>query len=149
MVQRLAETLPAIFHTDETAWLEQTAMLVRQGLWEEIDTVNLAEYLCDMAKRDLRETESRLIVLLMHLLKWEYQPMGRCASWAATIWEQQRQLRDLLASGTLHNHAGQILSLTYTDARKQAALETGLEKSAFPAVCPWTLETMLIDPVAE
>jgi hypothetical protein len=76
MVQRLAETLPAIFHTDETAWLEQTAMLVRQGLWEEIDTVNLAEYLCDMAKRDLRETESRLIVLLMHLLKWDYQPMG-------------------------------------------------------------------------
>src|SRR5580700_8080231 len=105
MVQRTPQALAALHELDETAWLEQTAELIRSSRFAEIDPTTLAEYLTDMARRDRREVFSRLVVLLAHLLKWEYQPERRGGSWQATMLEQQRELRQLLESGTLRNHA--------------------------------------------
>src|SRR5579864_3548088 len=92
--------LPLLFERDETAWLEIMAQLAAQGRYTEMDHANLSEYLSDMAKRDRREVFSRLVTLLMHLLKWEHQPDHRSGSWQGTILEQRRELRKLLESGT-------------------------------------------------
>ena len=85
------------------------------------------------------------MVLLSHLLKWEYQPDRRSGSWRGTILEQQRELRQLLESGTLRNHATAVFADAYADARKQAAAETGLLESAFPEECGWDLDSALAD----
>ena len=45
-----------------------------------------------MGKRQNRDLASRLTVLVMHLLKWGYQPARRSPSWRQTIQEQRRQL---------------------------------------------------------
>jgi hypothetical protein len=145
MVQPTPQALAAMHEADETAWLEQTADLVRAGRFEHVDATSLAEYLNDMAKRDRREVFSRLVVLLAHLLKWEHQPDRRSGSWQATILEQQRELRQLLESGTLRNHATAVLAGAYADARKQAAAETGLTRAAFPEQCGWTVDAALVD----
>jgi len=67
-----AQALPlgVLYERDETAWLEATSELIRLNLLDEVDYPNLAEYLADMARRDRREIESRLTVLLAHVLKW-------------------------------------------------------------------------------
>lgn len=142
-----AEPLPLqiLFEQDETAWLETMAQLAAEGRLAEMDHVNLSEYLADMAKRDRREVLSRLVVLLVHLLKWEHQPEHRSGSWQATILKQRRALRKLLDSGTLHAHAFAVLAEAYADARKQAAAETGLARSAFPDECAWDLDGLLAD----
>lgn len=145
MVQRTPLALATLYETDETAWLERTAELVRNGRFDQLDPETLAEYLTDMAKRDRREVYSRLVVLLAHLLKWEYQPDHRSGSWRGTILEQQRELRQLLESGTLSNHAAAVLADAYTDARKQAAAETGLERGEFPEDCGWDVDSALTD----
>ena len=145
MVQRTAEALATLYETDETAWLDATAELVLSGRFDQLDVGTLAEYLTDMAKRDRREVYSRLVVLLAHLLKWEHQPDRRSGAWRGTILEQQREVRLLLESGTLHNHAVAILSDAYADARKQAAAETGLARGTFPEVCAWDLDGVLTD----
>jgi hypothetical protein len=145
MVQRTPAATAALYEADETAWLEATADLIRGGRLTEIDLNTLAEYLTDMAKRDRREVFSRLVVLLAHLLKWEYQPDRRSGSWRGTILEQQRELRQLLESGTLRNHASAVFADAYADARKQAAAETGLARKAFPAECRWDLDGALAD----
>jgi hypothetical protein len=145
MVQQTSQTLASLYEADETAWLDQTAELVRCGHFDEIDQANLAEYLTDMAQRDRREVYSRLVVLLAHLLKWEYQPGQRSGSWRGTILEQQRELRQLLESGTLYNHATAVLADAYADARKQAAAETGLARGMFPGECGWNLDSVLAD----
>ena len=137
--------MTALYESDETAWLEQTAELLHGGQLEDLDAANLAEYLTDLARRDRREVFSRLVVLLTHLLKWEFQPDGRCGSWMASLLEQQRELRQLLESGTLHNHAAAVLPEAYADARKQAAAEAGLVRSTFPDEFPWDLESALAD----
>ena len=147
-VQTLDAPLP-LYETDETAWLEHSAELIRSGRFEELDGPQLAEYLTDMAISERREVKSRLAVLLMHLLKWQFQPEGRSGSWMSTIIGQQSELADLFESGTLYNHAESVLGDAYARAVKQAAAETKLPQKSFPAECPWDLETMLIDPVID
>jgi hypothetical protein len=143
MVQRTPQTLARLFELDETAWLERTAEILRAGRFDQLDPATLAEYLTDMAKRDRREVFSRLVVLLAHLLKGDRQP-DRCGgSWRGTIREQRRELRQLLESGTLRNHAEAVLADAYAEAREQAADETELDIGAFPAENPWTLERIL------
>jgi hypothetical protein len=149
MVQRTPQTLAALYESDETAWLDATAELLRRAQFDQLDTANLAEYLTDMAKRDRREVFSRLVVLLAHLLKWEYQMDRRSGSWQAIILEQQRELRQLLESGTLHNHVVAVLADAFADARKQAAAETESSRADFPEACPWDLDSALADPVEE
>jgi Domain of unknown function DUF29 len=145
MVQRTPAATAALYEVDETAWLELTAELIRNGRLADVELNTLAEYLTDMARRDRREVFGRLVVLLSHLLKWEYQPDHRSGSWRGTILEQQRELRQLLESGTLRNHAGAVFAEAYADARKQAAAETGLPRSAFPEQSRWDLGSALAD----
>ena len=140
-----APNLHSLYERDETAWLETMAALAASGRYAEMDFQNLSEYLSDMARRDRREVFSRLVVLLSHLLKWEHQPEHRSGSWRGTILEQQRELRQLLESGTLRNHAAAVFADAYADARKQAAAETGLARAALPEECAWDLDRALAD----
>jgi len=143
MVQRTSQALATLYQIDETAWLDATAELVRDGRFDQLDPLTLAEYLTDMARRDRREVYSRLVVLLARLLKWDHQPDRRPGSWRGTILEQQRELRQLLESGTLHAHAVGVLTDAYADARLQAAAETGFARGEFPVACRWDLEGTL------
>jgi len=137
--------LGVLYEQDETAWLEAMSALILSGRCNELDFPNLAEYLVEMAKRDRREVFSRLVVLLAHLLKWDHQPDQQPGSWRGTILEQQRELRQLLESGTLLNHAVAVFADAYSEARKQAAAETDLARIAFPEEAEWDLEDALAD----
>jgi hypothetical protein len=141
--------LGLLYERDETAWLEAMSALAAAGRYAEMDYVHLSEYLQDMAKRDRREVISRLVVLLSHLLKWDYQPEHRSGSWRGTIRAQRRELRQLLESGTLRNHAQAVLADAYEEARHQAADETELSLDVFPAENTRSLEELLAEPAAE
>jgi len=143
VVERLTTPPPSLYLADETAWLEQTARQVAAGRWDEVDRENLSEYLNDMAIRDRREVMSRLVVLLTHLLKWQHQPEKRTGSWEATIETQRLELRDILESRTLLNHAQEVLTKAYERAVSLAAKETGLPTETFPAAPPYTLTEMV------
>ncbi|MCA1853517.1 MAG: DUF29 domain-containing protein [Beggiatoa sp.] len=132
-----------LYEHDETAWLETMAELIRLGRLDEIDYPNLAEYLADMARRDRREVESRLTVLVVHALKWARQPDRRSGSWKATIIEQRQELEGLVTRGVLRNHAEAVLADAYYKAVERAAAETGLPAETFPAGCPYTLDQLL------
>src|SRR5437870_75949 len=108
-------TLSALYEQDETAWLEAMADLLRSGAYAELDHEHLLEYLSDMAKRDRREVESRLTVLIAHVLKWTHQPEQRSRSWRASIIEQRQELVRATGRGVLRNHAQAVLGDTYLD----------------------------------
>jgi len=140
-------TLPlaALYHCDETAWLEEMAALARAGDVVAMDCKHLAEYLSDMAKRDKREVVSRLAILLLHLLKWDRQPEKQTRSWELSIREQREELQELLESGLLRNFAEQELPNAYRKAVRRAAVETDLSESEFPTECPFALEQVLAE----
>jgi hypothetical protein len=100
----------------------------------------------DVGKSEQRELGSRVAVLLAHLLKWQYQPARRGASWRATIRVQRKALAAHRASvpslkAMLRDPAWWIR--IWADAVAKAIDETGLV--AFPDECPWTLDSIL-DP---
>jgi uncharacterized protein DUF29 len=138
MATSQAEALALLYEQDETAWLEAMAELLAHRRCEELDYLHLSEYLTDMAERDRREVFSRLVVLLTHLLKWQVQRDNRTA-----IRAQRRELRQLLESGTLRNHALAVLADTYAEARRQAADETELPLDRFAEKCAWDLDELL------
>lgn len=140
-----AMKLELLYETDETAWLEVMSALAAEGRCGDMDYPNLSEYLADMAKRDRREVFSRLVVLLTHLLKSAYQPDRLGGSWQATIREQRRELRQLLESKTLRNHAAAVSAEAYAEARRQAADETELEREVFPTENERDLDTILAE----
>ena len=84
------------YETDFYQWTQQQAALIRQGLFSELDTAHLIDEIEDMGGSKERELESRLGVLLAHLLKWEFQPARRGNSWRLTIKEQRRRIDRLL-----------------------------------------------------
>ena len=85
-----------------------------------------------------------MTVLLAHLLKRQFQPERRGASWEITIRNQREaipealqdtpSLKPMLSDATW-------LKRVFRDARQQAAQETGL--GGFPETCPWTIEPAL------
>lgn len=143
MVQLADLTLPELYVEDETAWLESMAALIDSGSYSELDFASLQEYLTDMARRDRREVRSRLVVLWLHILKWEHQSDQRCRSWQSTIVEQQQELRELAGKGVLRTHAEAILSEVYRDAVDRAVAETGLTHVDFPVESPATFDELL------
>ena len=131
-----------LYELDFYTWTQQQAAFLRSGQWQDLDTNNLAEELEDMGRSEKRELQSRLEVLLMHLLKWEFQPNLRSRSWRLTLKEQRLRLhRHLQENPSLRSQCGQYLEQVYPLAVVRAEQETGLE--TFPEHCPYTLEQIL------
>jgi hypothetical protein len=132
------------YETDFYAWTVEQARLLRGGELSAIDTANIAEEIESLGRSDRRELESRLTVLVMHLLKWSGQPELRSKSWSATIREQRRQIEKLLReSPSLRSFVADALSRAYADAREDAVEETGLGEGDFPTECPFALDEVL------
>jgi Domain of unknown function DUF29 len=140
--------LAELFAEDETAWLDRMSQLVRQRRLTELDLDNLGEYLSDMARRDRREVKSRLVVLIAHRLKWEFQPDRRSRSWQATIITQRQELAELAGAGVLRHHAEAVLVESYDNAVERTVAETALGRGAFPTECPYTVEQLLAADVS-
>lgn len=135
-----------LYDKDFYAWANEQARLLRTGDITHADIEHIAEEIESMGKAEKRELVSRLNVLLMHLLKWRFQPTGRSISWRLSIEEQRRKLlRHLADNPSLKNRLPEAIIDAYGDAILAAARETGLDRALFPVACPWAFEQM-IDP---
>ena len=135
-----------LYEADFFEWTQQTAEQLRQRRFDETDIEHAAEEIEDMGKRDLRELNSRMEVLLAHLLKWKLQPRRRSKSWRATIVAQRREIAAVLQdSPSLRPRLVAARNSNYAGAVDRAAAETGLEVKRFPPNSPFSNEEIL-DP---
>ena len=89
-------------------------------------------------------TDIELSVLLMHLLKWQFQPDLRGRSWRLTIERQRLDIDDHLKDNpSLKNLMSFVISSAYRGARIDAEKESGLDRKVFPVTCPYTFEQMM------
>ena len=87
-----------------------------------------------------------LRVLLMHLLKWRYQPAGRQTghSWADSYpGSPHAGCHGAETHPGMHQHVPAILVRAWRKARREASHQAGLSLAIFPQACPWTLERLL------
>jgi|RhiMethySRZTD1v2_1073278.scaffolds.fasta_scaffold231996_2 hypothetical protein len=140
------DTHTTLYEQDFYAWAQHQATLIRQGKWRDIDQERVAEEIEALSRRERHALRSRLIVLLMHLLQWRYQPDWQIPSWRYTIRDQRLAIADLLAdSPSLRNEGATVLKAAYQHARLCAANETRLPEVTFPEGCPWTFGQVLDD----
>ena len=124
--------------------LRSSAQLIREGRFAELDAETLADELEAMSNSQRRELRSRLRQLIMHLLKWQYQPGRRSQTWIHSIINQRREIQDVLKdSPSLKPALSEISREVWKDAREDAAKETGLSIKIIPVECPYTLEQVL------
>ncbi len=134
------------YDDDFFAWAKEQADLLRAGEFAQLDIENLAEEVESMGRSARGELRNRLAVLVMHLLKWQYQPAFRSRSWSGTIREQRRQVRHLLEeSPSLRPSVLQDSAYVYSLACPKAVAETGLAETTFPAECPFTPDQILAE----
>jgi hypothetical protein len=132
--------------TDFNRWLQRTSQLLREGRWDEVDVVHLIEELEDLGKSERRAIVSQLVRLLLHLLKWKYQPQRRSDSWLDSITDARTQIQlTIQDSPSLKNYPAEQLDVAYQRGRIQAAKQTGLDISRFPVGCPFALDLVLND----
>ena len=129
---------------DFYAWANEQAGLLRTGRLSEADIDHIADEIESMGKSEKRELVSRLTVLLLHLLKWQFQPERRGSSWEAAIEIQRDDLSDHLADNpSLKSKLGEVFASAYRKAVITAAGETDLPRSTFPSECPWTFDEIM------
>lgn len=134
------------YEEDFAGWTEDTARAISEGRWQDIDCAALIDEVESLGKRDRREVASRLEILLLHLLKNEYQPERRSRSWQSSTLTQRAKLQTLLGeSPSLATPAEmeEAIRKAYAFARRKAAAETGIELGTFPEMCQWTLDQIM------
>ncbi len=128
------------YEQDFYSWTQEQAALLRAGRLTDLDVENLIEEIETMGRSEKRELESRLTVLLLHLLKWKYQPERRGKSWNLTIKGQRIEYINVLTDNPgLKSQLETIFKGAYKLALVKASSETGIDEDIFPVTCPWTL----------
>lgn len=134
----------ALYDLDFYAWANEQARLLRAGRLSEADVEHIAEEIESMGRSEKRELVSRLTVLLLHLLKWQYQPDMRSVSWRNSIKVQRVRLDSHLRDNpSLKSVLPAAIDEAFRVARLEAETETGLAETAFPTPCPWPFEQMM------
>jgi hypothetical protein len=133
-----------LYEQDYYAWIVRQAHLLSERRFAELDLANLVEEIEDLGRSQKHELETRLGVLLMHLLKLQYQPGRRSGSSTSSVVEQRARLhKRLRESPSLRAYPGEVLEEEYAVARVRAAAEIGLPIETFPEKCRFRIEKVL------
>ena len=135
-----------LYETDYLQWIDNTVEKLRSRDYANVDWESLIEEIEDMGRSERRSLKSNLIVVLLHLLKWQFQPKYRSGSWEGSIVEHRRRIREALDdSPSLQPYLETIFAECYLQAVKQAKAETRLPLETFPQQCPYKLAEVLND----
>ena len=135
-----------LYNQDFLLWTQQQAECLKKGRWAELDVEHLVEELEALGRSEQKELGSYLQVLLMHLLKCQYQPERKTKSWVNTISNSRNQIQDCLEdTPSLQRFLEdwEWIEKYYRRARRDAAKETQMPIETFPLECPFTIEQVL------
>ena len=145
-IEPATQTDDGLYERDFHAWTHDRAEKLRRRTDDALDWANIAEEIESLGNRDKREVDSRLMRIIQHLLKWEYQPERRSRSWLTTIGTQRNEVLAVLEqSPSLRGKAERDLAKTWRRAARLASDQTGIPLTTLPGEPSYALERIL-DP---
>lgn len=140
----LQKSLSQLYDEDFVRWAEATVACLKRRDTEQLDWDGLIEEIEDLGKSARRELESRLSVLLVHLLKRCYVNLpDNYRGWQLTILEQRNALKRLLKqSPSLKTYFQEVLDEVYQDALAEAI--AAYPASEFPLTYPFSTELIAL-----
>jgi hypothetical protein len=133
------------YETDVVAWANEQAALLRSGNLSAIDALNIAEEIESVGRSERNELKSRMVILLAHLLKWQFQSDHPGHSWEVTIKLQRSDIRGLLGDSPSLKHLfddEKFLKNIWFHAAMMAGEQTKLD---LPRSWIWPLDLVLDD----
>ncbi len=135
---------PSLYEADFLEWIELQVTLLRDRQFDRVDFDNVIEELSSMGRSQRRALQSRLETLIAHLLKCQFQPDRKSASWLGTLIEQRSKIqRTLEDSPSLARAVEQYAVKVYPTALRRAVNETGLPSALFPTENPYSVADLL------
>ncbi|MGB7413687.1 MAG: DUF29 domain-containing protein [Thermosynechococcaceae cyanobacterium] len=135
-----------MYDRDFIQWVDHAAELLKQGRFDELDLENLIDEVECLGRSEKHALTSNLRILLMHLLKWQYQIEKRTGSWRGTVAEHRTRIQEAFEhSPSLKTYYVQVFDKSYGKARILAASETGLDLKLFPVECLYSVDQVLDD----
>ncbi len=136
----------SLYEADFFRWTQEQGRVLRERRASDVDWENVAEEIETLGRSEKNEIAGRLNVLLLHLLRCQFQPEMRSTSWRGSVVEQRKKLQRLLRENpSLRDYPAQILDEEYEIARLKACGETGLPLETFPAAAPYQIDQILSD----
>lgn len=136
--------LAELYDKDFYKWTSIQSKLLRKGEYSKLDIQNLIEEIESLGRSEKRTLRSYLEVLLMHMLKIEYQPKKKTRSWELSIKNSRIKAKSVINENpSLKPKLNQILKEAYESACLDAAQETGLDEQVFPKECPWNIKDLI------
>jgi hypothetical protein len=133
-----------LYETDALIWTETQVALLRARKFDQLDLENIISELEYQVQKDKRSVASHLRGLMMHLLKYQFQPQRRTQSWNSTIIEHRHKILDALEDmPSLRPQVDEYVARNYPKAWKAAILETRLPPATFPQENPYTTDQIL------
>lgn len=71
----------SLYDTDIYAWSQQQVELLQAEAWDRIDWRHITEEIDALGASQRNELRNRLKILILHLLKWEFQAGPQSKSW--------------------------------------------------------------------
>jgi hypothetical protein len=137
------------YEDDAYSWAFEQAALLRAGRWSELDIEHLADEIEDVGKSEKWKLESALRLVLIHLLKWDFQPEQRTRSWTNGIAVHRKTaVRVLRENPGMKGVLAEVLANAFETARLEASSETDLDLGVFPEACPYDFDTLMTRPIA-
>ncbi|WP_257280254.1 DUF29 domain-containing protein [Endozoicomonas sp. ISHI1] len=153
-----------LYKTDYTQWLGQQRELLANGQFDQLDIPNLLEAMDSEMGDTTNELRSHLRVLLLHLLKYDYQKRILKDSWVEdkvihtwmpSIYNSRMEIKEHMKRNlSLEPKTDEILSEAYLTAKRNAIKELNkfirienkrLNKNSIPDECLWTFEKITDD----
>ena len=133
-----------VYDRDYHLWLEETAQLLKNKDFEQLDLENLIEEIETLGRSERNKLISSLRLIYQHLLKWQYQPEKRSKSWTDTIDRERDNVNDYIEDMPSLKRLlddPEAIGKAYSRGRRDAAKETGINN--LPKKCPFTVEQVL------
>jgi hypothetical protein len=132
------------YETDALIWTNTQIALLRAGKFDQLDLNNIISELEYQVRKDKREVAHRLIDLMAHLLKYQYQPQRISTSWTRTIAGHRREIAGILKEmPSLRPAIDGYVAKGYPKAVRDASRETRLPPTKFPQQNPFTVQQIL------
>jgi uncharacterized protein DUF29 len=137
--------MSSLYETDFYGWTQEQAKALRAKDLAALDLENLAEEIEDLGNNVEHAIESHLERLLLHLLKWRYDPAEEPRrGWQLTIRHARREIAKYLRRNPGLQHLPEhYLDEAYRYVREDASIDTGFSLAMFPETCPWTIAQIL------